>query len=167
MDLGIISYGAHEKESLENTLKSNNIFIQTLSHEAFYLVASADSVWAQLPSVSYKALATVSMATFSDILKYDAFPSTIDLQYSHNPTVYLPSKESLLKTLISDDSLITIFPRIGAVTDSAVRSGALVAIPIFDFPNTQYISLLFHADHAISPFAQAFIEIFTTHYKNF
>lgn len=161
LDLGIVSYGLREKEIVENQLKLEHIFLQVLSREDFYLVASPQSPWADGTAVAYRDLINAQIATFSDTIKYNVDDSL----FLTNASLFLPNKESLLKTLLDDPKVITIFPRIGALTDSAVKSGDLIALPILDFPNTQLICLLLNANQAISPYAQDFIQVFTDLYQ--
>ena len=166
LDLAIISYGQPEKEALESQLKERHIFSQVLSKEDFYLVTSTRSPWAKRRSIAYPELVGSQIATFSDMLKYHQHFIMDEPVYLAAASVYLPNKESLLKTLLDDDDMVTIFPRIGALTDSAVKSGDLAAIPITEFPNTQLICLLLNAEHALSPYAQAFIQTFTELYRS-
>ncbi len=165
LDLGIISYGLHEKDILENRLKELHIFSQLLSREDFYLVTSANSPWAARSEIAYRELSGVQIATFSDMLKYNDHFCGHDSIYLTSASVFLPNKESLLKSLLDDDDMVTIFPRIGALTDTAVKSGDLAAIPIIEFPNTQFICLLFNANQAINPYAQDFVQVFTQLYN--
>ena len=165
LDLGIISYGSPEKDMVEAQLKAHHIFFHILSRENFYFVSSARSPWADRTEIAYQELGGTLVATFSDMLKYSHDFALDETAYVTNPTLYLPSKESLLKTLLDDPQVGTIFPRIGALTEKAVRSGELAAIPIVGFPNTQSITLLFSADRAISPYAQDFIQVFLEQYN--
>lgn len=160
LDLGIVSYSLHEKDLIENHLKEEHIFSQILSREDFYLVTSNNSPWAVRSEIAYRELTDMQIATFSDTLKYNNHFFEHESAYLTNASVFLPSKESLLKSLLDDDDMVTIFPRIGALTDTAVKSGDLAAIPIVEFPNTQLICLLFNANQAINPYAQDFVQVF-------
>ena len=165
LDLGIISYGFLEKDQLESQFKTHPLFSQVLSREDFYLVVNPRSAWAARETVTYHELVGVPIATFSDMLKYNNTFAVDGTAYLTNANLYLPSKESLLNTLLDDSSVVTIFPRIGARTEALVRSGALTAVPIVEFPNTQFITLLLNAEQAIPPYTQAFITIFTEQYN--
>lgn len=165
LDLGIISYGSQEKELVENQLKEHHIFFQILSRENFYFVTSVHSPLAACTEIAYEDLSSVSLATFSEMLKYNHHFALDETTYLTSTDLYLPSKESLLKTLLDDNQVGTIFPRIGALTETAVKAGELAAIPIVGFPNVQFITLLFSADRAIPPYAQEFVQVFLGQYN--
>lgn len=163
LDLGIISFSAYEKDALEAKLKAHNIYSQILSQEDYYIVISKDSPLCDRKFVTFKELNDYKIVTFSQIFNFEnQHDLSNPLQPSHN-TIYMPDRESIKKMLNSENT-VTIFPRIGAITDEDVKSGKLIALPVIDLPSSQYISLLFNANNAIHPYGQLFIQAFTQIY---
>lgn len=154
-----------KKEQVEKQLKDHHLFFQILSRENFYLVTNAHSPLVKYTEIAYPDLANVTLATFSDMLKYDHFSAFDETAYLTSVILYLPTKESLLKTLLDDVDVCTIFPSIGALTETAVKSGELAAIPIKGFPNTQFIALILSADCAIPPYGLEFVQVFLEQYN--
>lgn len=162
LDLGIISYSGTEKEQIEMLLRAENIFMQILSQEPFCIVTHCSSHWRQYQTVPLNALSTAQIITFSDILRFSKDETFLPELSTPN---YMPNKEALFSTLAKQTEAITILPRCGALVNTALHTGEFIAIPIDDFPNTQYICSIFNSDRAIPPHVQAFVDLFADFYQ--
>lgn len=162
LDFGIISYNSTEKDTIEDMIKSQSLFMHTFSHEDFYVVTHVSSCWSQYPSIPYEALLPAKIVTFSDILR---FCDSASFQTELAIPDYVPNKETIFSTLAKQKDAITIFPRSGALMNVLSYNGKFSAIPITNFPTTQYISGIFNSNKALPPHTQFFIDTLTEFYQ--
>lgn len=157
-DLALISYSSAEREHIENACKEYDLIEQRIAKEGYYLVMSAFSVLATRTCIDFNEIADHQQVAFSSVYEKRGFTKPeVDI-------VYVPDVNNLIELLLERDC-VSLFPRSGVLMCKEVRSGELVAIPVVNFSQIQYLSMLFNRNARLDDYTQLLINLITDAYR--